>query len=171
MANTPERQKLRGGPLPGDPNRPLTPQQEQFVTEYLIDLNGRQSAIRAGYKEKGSEKQASQLLRRPHIRKALNEKMGKRESKTGITAEFVINKIAKTIQAAEIDSKHNDVLRGCELLGRHLGMFVERTEISGADGAAIQYEKVTEDATTFTSAIASLASRSRPLKAVGGDDS
>jgi phage terminase small subunit len=170
MANTPERQKVKGGPIAGDPNRPLTPQQKQFVEEYLVDMNGSQAAIRAGYAKKGSEKQASQLLRRPHVRKALNERMGEAKTKTGVTAEFVINKIAKTIHAAEMDSKHNDVLRGCELLGRHLGMFVERTEISGKDGEAIQYEKVTEDAADFTSTIASLASRSRPLKAVGGND-
>lgn len=30
---------------------PLTPKQSAFVTEYLIDLNATQAAIRAGYSD------------------------------------------------------------------------------------------------------------------------
>ena len=31
----------------------LTPKQARFVEEYLIDLNGKQAAVRAGYAAKG----------------------------------------------------------------------------------------------------------------------
>ena len=41
---------------------PLTPKQERFVEEYLIDLNATQAAIRAGYSAKTAEAQGSRLL-------------------------------------------------------------------------------------------------------------
>jgi phage terminase small subunit len=40
----------------------LTPKQQRFVSEYLIDLNGKQAAVRAGYSPKSAEFQASKLL-------------------------------------------------------------------------------------------------------------
>ena len=40
----------------------LTNRQKRFVEEYLIDLNARQAAIRAGYSPKTAQEQASRLL-------------------------------------------------------------------------------------------------------------
>ena len=37
----------------------LPPQQASFAREYLVDLNGKQAAIRAGYSPKTAEMQAS----------------------------------------------------------------------------------------------------------------
>lgn len=46
----------------------LKPRERRFVHEYLVDLNGTQAAIRAGYSEKTAASQASRLLRKPEIR-------------------------------------------------------------------------------------------------------
>lgn len=51
----------------------LTPKQRLFVLEYRKDRNGTQSAIRAGYSEKGASVQASVLLANPKIVKYLEE--------------------------------------------------------------------------------------------------
>ena len=40
----------------------MTPKQERFVQEYLIDLNATQAAIRAGYSGKSAVKIGHQLL-------------------------------------------------------------------------------------------------------------
>ena len=40
----------------------LTPRQARFVKEYLVDLNGTQAAIRAGYSASGADVQAVRLL-------------------------------------------------------------------------------------------------------------
>ena len=42
--------------------RQLSEQRQRFVDEYLIDLNGTQAAIRAGYSVKTAQEQASRLL-------------------------------------------------------------------------------------------------------------
>jgi len=73
----------------------LTPNQARFVAEYLIDLNGKQSAIRAGYSEKTAESQASSLLRNPKVRAAVQAGMDKRAKKLEISADRVLQEIAK----------------------------------------------------------------------------
>lgn len=51
----------------------LTPKQREFVKQYLVDLNGTQAAIRAGYSEKAAKEQAYHLLTKTHIQEALIE--------------------------------------------------------------------------------------------------
>ena len=43
-------------------NRPLTPKQARFIEEYLVDLNAKQAAIRAGYSVKSAHVEGSRLL-------------------------------------------------------------------------------------------------------------
>lgn len=51
----------------------LTPKQEKFCQEYMIDLNATQAAIRAGYSEKTAYSMASENLRKPEIQKYIQE--------------------------------------------------------------------------------------------------
>src|SRR4030095_16301516 len=48
----------------------LTAKQERFIAEYLVDLNQKQAAIRAGYSERTAAKIASELMQKPHVRAA-----------------------------------------------------------------------------------------------------
>src|SRR5262245_36748998 len=49
----------------------LNPKQRRFVAEYLVDLNGTQAAIRAGYSAKTAEVIASHLLRKVKVRQQI----------------------------------------------------------------------------------------------------
>ena len=51
----------------------MTPRQEKFCVEYLIDLNATQAAIRAGYSKRTAEALASRLLRNVNIRSRIKE--------------------------------------------------------------------------------------------------
>ena len=51
----------------------LTPKQQRFVDEYLIDLNATQSAIRAGYSPKTAEQGAAQLLRNIKVQEKITK--------------------------------------------------------------------------------------------------
>jgi hypothetical protein len=104
----------------------------------------------------------NELLNHPGVKIALEMATAKRASESVIKPEYVLNKIKRTIEAAERDGKDAIVLKGCELLARHLGMFIERREISGPDGDPIKYEQVREAADAFTSAISSLIEREGP---------
>jgi phage terminase small subunit len=51
----------------------LTPKQEAFVREYLVDLNGAAAARRAGYSENSAKQIASENLTKPDLMKAIEE--------------------------------------------------------------------------------------------------
>lgn len=68
----------------------LTPKQAKFCVEYLIDLNGTQAAIRAGYSENTAASIANENLRKPEIVEELNRLRAEIAAKTGITPERVL---------------------------------------------------------------------------------
>ena len=49
----------------------VTPKQERFVAEYLIDLNATQAAIRAGYSPETAKQQGSRLLTIADVKRAV----------------------------------------------------------------------------------------------------
>lgn len=73
----------------------LTPKQAAFVKEYLIDLNGAQAAIRAGFSERTARTKASQLLDLPHVKEAIEAEMAKRAERTEITQDRVLQELAR----------------------------------------------------------------------------
>jgi phage terminase small subunit len=72
----------------------LTPKQERFVAEYLIDLNATQAAIRAGYGAANAETIGYQLLQKTPVKAAIDAALAKRAEKSEITAERVLSEIA-----------------------------------------------------------------------------
>lgn len=73
----------------------MTPKQERFVQEYLIDLNKTQAAIRAGYSEKMAYSIGEENTRKPEIAAAIQAAMDKRAQRTAVTADRVLAELAK----------------------------------------------------------------------------
>lgn len=71
----------------------LTPKQERFVAEYLIDLNATQAAIRAGYSEKTAGSQAHDLLKKPEIVAEIGKRQAKVADKLELSAERVLREL------------------------------------------------------------------------------
>lgn len=59
----------------------LSPKQQRFVDEYLIDLNATQAAIRAGYSEKTAYSQGQRLLNNVEVKKYMQKRMDEKQSK------------------------------------------------------------------------------------------
>lgn len=68
----------------------LTPKQQRFVEEYLIDLNATQAAIRAGYSVKTANEQGNRLLANVSVQNAISQAMQARSERTNITADGVL---------------------------------------------------------------------------------
>ena len=148
----------------------LTPKQQRFVEEYLVDLNGTQAAIRAGYSTQTAPQIASENLTKPNIAGAIDTAMAERSRRTGINGDRVLRELAKigfvnatdviapdgsvmdivarddtaAIQSVKVKTipteegeiverevKLNDKLKALELMGRHLGLFNDKLQISG----------------------------------------
>lgn len=154
----------------------LTPKQARFVEEYLIDLNGKQAALRAGYAEKSAETQASRLLRNVKVLQAVVQAKAARSERTQIKADDVLRELAlcgfsdirrlctwgteavEFIPSDQIDDeaartigevssvtvrgdwgekitkkvKMHGKIEALTAIGRHLGMFIDKKEISGS---------------------------------------
>ena len=73
----------------------LNDKQKQFCKEYLVDLNATQAAIRARYAEKTAYSQGQRLLKNVEAQEYIRELMQKREQRTEITADKVLEEYAK----------------------------------------------------------------------------
>ncbi len=77
----------------------LTPKQQRFVDEYLIDLNAAAAARRAGYAEKRADAMGHENLRKPEIAAAIAQAQAERAKRTQIDADWVLRRLAAMADA------------------------------------------------------------------------
>lgn len=73
----------------------LTEKQKLFCEELLIDENGTQAAIRAGYSKKTAKEIAYKLLNYEHVKAYLDELRQKRSKRLGVTQDRVLSEMAR----------------------------------------------------------------------------
>ena len=120
----------------------LTPKQEAFVREYMIDLNATQAAIRAGYSERTANRIGAENLSKPVIQAEIQEQRKAAEEKCIVTVEWILSEIAKIAQDEEVRTA--DRLKALELLGKYLGLWEKRQE-EGAQVVRVVFEGGLDD--------------------------
>ncbi len=120
------------------PGRRLTPKQERFCSEYLIDFNATQAAIRAGYSPRTAKQQGSRLLTNADIADHQATLVRARTARTEITADRVLRDLRTVADRCLAEEPVLDAngaptgrwkfdphpaIRALELLGKHLGLF------------------------------------------------
>jgi len=99
----------------------LTPKQELFISEYLIDFNACEAAKRAGYSEKTACKIGSENLHKPEIIDGIKEVQNKTSQKLEITRESILVDL-KRIQGNTESTNTNASLKSIELQIKLLGL-------------------------------------------------
>lgn len=138
----------------------LTPKQEMFVKEYLIDLNATQAAIRAGYSRKTADRIGPELLGKTCVKQAIIEANKERVERVQLDADWVLTRLKlisdRCVQGEPVFDKEGNPTgewrfdaaganRATELIGKHLAMFTDKQEISGKDGGPIQFERLLDE--------------------------
>lgn len=156
----------------------LTDKQRNFVEEYLKDFNGTASLSRAGYaaSPRNAGRTVGELLAHPAIKLALAHYTKLRAETYTVDSAYITKRWMKLVEASEEAALGGNsraaatLLRASELLAKSIGMFIERTEVTGAGGSAIQIEEVNDAAAAFTRTIAGLAARGRTDSVSDGVD-
>jgi phage terminase small subunit len=157
----------------------LTPKQDEFCRQYLIDLNATQAAIRSGYSEKTARTTAAQNLAKRNIEDRIRELQRERAERTEITQDWVLEKLVANVERSmravpvfdregaetgEYQYQGSVANKALELVGKHLGMFAERHEHSGPGGGPVEHRheiEVSERVARYTGIFAKLANGSR----------
>jgi phage terminase small subunit len=122
------------------PSKELNPKQRRFVDEYLVDLNAKQAAIRAGYSPKTAESQGSRLLSHAKVSEAIQHGQAQIANKYEVTQEYVIEKLIENLDGSLREGQRGPANGALTLLGKHIGMFVDRTRVEGPNGGPVQVE-------------------------------
>ncbi len=69
--------------------------QKRFCEEYIVDMNGKKAAIRAGYNPKTATQQAARLLTYDNVLEKIQSLMEEQSKRTEVTADRVIKELAK----------------------------------------------------------------------------
>lgn len=93
----------KGGRPKGSRADGLTPKQARFVSEYLIDLNATQAAIRAGYSARNADKIGPELLGKTRVREAIASAQGRILTKLELDAEDCIRANADIVGLDPLD--------------------------------------------------------------------
>ncbi|EGK71919.1 Bacteriophage terminase small subunit [Methyloversatilis universalis FAM5] len=87
----------------------LTPRQQRFVDEYLIDLNATQAATRAGYSAKTAASQGERLLRNVDVAAAIAAAKKARTERTEVDADYVLKRMIEIDQMDVLDIMDDDM--------------------------------------------------------------
>lgn len=128
----------------------LTPKQERFIDEYLVDLNATKASVRAGYSKHTAQRIGSENLSKPLVAEAIAARRMALSAKTEISQTWVLSKLKSVaercmqeeevidrhgIPTGEFVFQHNGANKALELIGRHLGMFDVGGRTPGEDDA------------------------------------
>ena len=116
----------------------LNEKQKQFCEEYIIDLNGTQAAIRAGYSEKTANRIASELLSKLDIQEYICELKNKRSERVKYSQDELMRDILEVknrcLQANPVRDKEgnevgvwkfdsNGANKALDMLAKHVGFY------------------------------------------------
>lgn len=138
----------------------MNAKQKRFCDEYLIDCNATQAAIRAGYSPKTAYSIGVENLKKPELKKYIDEQLellhnqktaDAQEVLEYLTAvmrgehtEQVLKLIGEGVQSVtDIDVSAKERLKAAELIGKRYGMF--KDNINLGESRVILVDEVPED--------------------------
>ena len=123
--------------------RKLNPRQQAFVENYVLTGNATRAAISAGFSERSASSIGGQLLRKHEISAAVEASQVARLGRVQIAQDDVIAGLLAEATREGEGASHSARVTAWTMLGKHLRMFVDKQELTGADGGPIrQVERI-----------------------------
>ncbi len=126
----------------------LTEKMIRFCNEYLIDLNATQAAIRAGYSEDSAGSIGNENLQKPEIQAYLEVRRKEIQTRLELNQDWVLQRLKQVsdrsmqeepvmifngeewVPSGEYKFDSNGANKATELIGKHLGMFVNKIDLT-----------------------------------------
>lgn len=105
----------------------LRGKEERFCQEYVIDYNGTQAAIRAGYNPADAANRAYRLMKKAEISARVRELEKDLAERLAMTQDYVVIQLRQQYDECKAIGDSKNALKALELMGKHLGMF-EKTK-------------------------------------------
>lgn len=123
----------------------MAEQIRQFALEYLIDWNSAAAVRRIGLGGEDARDLAKYYMALPEVRAEIRHQAALRARRTKITVDRVLEELQEELfKPARTPSERRIKSRYMALAMKHLGMFIERHEVTGKDGGPIAVADVSE---------------------------
>lgn len=123
----------------------LTQKQQRFVDEYIISGNATQAAIKAGYSKKTAAVTATENLRKPNIKAAIEKRNAEIQSEKTADMTEVMEYLTSVMRGEQTESvatakgvyddvevSAKDRIKAAELIGKRHGAWTDKKEINGS---------------------------------------
>ena len=140
----------------------LTPKQQKFCDEYLVDCNATQAAIRAGYSPKSARQAGTMNMSNPSVRAYIDAQLAALHKSTIADADEVLQYLTSVVRGEttshvlalcgdgrqEVVEKHPDErerTKAAELLARRYGLLNDKVSVEGVQPVLIVGEEHIRD--------------------------
>lgn len=121
----------------------MTAKQARFIGEYLVDANGTQAAIRAGYGAAGARVAAHRLLTNVAISSAIEARQSADAARLFIDRENVLKGLLEAVEMAREQQNPAGMVAGLREVGRLMGFYApERVKMALEPGAVQEMRRL-----------------------------
>ena len=106
----------------------MTPKQQRFAEEYVVDLNATQAAIRTGYSEHTAKQQGSRLLTNADVQEAIQGLQAKFRERMEVSRESVTEQLNTAYDMAKTNGQTAVMVQATMGIAKVHGLLVDRTE-------------------------------------------
>jgi len=106
----------------------LNDKQQAFLTEYLVDRNGRRAAVAAGYSPRAASSAASRLLALPAIRAELERHQARAAERARVTVDSLLAECEAARRLADEAGSASAMVAATQLKARLLGLLNEQRD-------------------------------------------
>lgn len=114
----------------------MNERQKMFCDEYLIDLNAKQAAIRAGYSERTAYSIGQENLNKPELKAYIEKRLQSKEKTLIASQDELLAFITSAIRGEEYEMK--DRLKAADMLSKIHGLYSETRNMNHSGNVGIQ---------------------------------
>lgn len=127
-----------------EPSLPVKLKLEEFARQYIIDFNQTRAAVRLGYDMKYAAQYGNEMFWRPYTQAFLTHLIRTMEETTIVGRNEVLAGLLREANRYDQDATSNSRIAAWAAIGKILGMFINRIEISANSSGVMEVPMVTD---------------------------